>query len=130
MLQSKSTSRREGFHRPGLCADRRLDAPRYGLVKALVIPAVEWAWWRQSIWFQTVDKLKAGPHRLWGLGLTVAAAALALAGSQVKTVSVLASVDLAVAAALAARNRVWLTKAAQAGTSARKWGCTCSEMAN
>jgi hypothetical protein len=80
-------SRREGFYRPGLCADRRLDVPRYGLVTASVIPAVGWAWRRQSIWSQTADKLKVGPHRLrgLGLGLTVGAAALALAGSQVKT---------------------------------------------
>jgi hypothetical protein len=68
-----------------------------------VIPVAEWAWQRQSVWSQTANKLKAGPHRSWGfrLGLTVAAAALALAGSQLKAVSLPASVVLAVAAALA-----------------------------
>jgi hypothetical protein len=36
-----------------------------------------------SIWSQTADDLKIGPNRLWvlGLGLTVVAAVLALAGS-------------------------------------------------
>ncbi len=70
---------------------------------APVIPAVEWAWRRQSVWSQVANGLKAGPSRLRGLRLvlTVAAAALALAGSQVKPVSLAASVALAVAAALA-----------------------------
>lgn len=76
---------------------------RYGLVAAPVIPAVQWAWQRQSVWSQTADKLKAGPQRLWGLrlGLTVAAAAMALAGSQLKAVSLPPSIALAVVAALA-----------------------------
>jgi hypothetical protein len=83
--------------------NRRPDVRPYGLVTAPAIPAVEWAWRRQSIWSQTADKLKAGPHLLWGIrmGLTAAAAALALAGSQLKTVSLPASIALATAAALA-----------------------------
>ena len=82
--------------------NRRLDVRPYDLVTAPVIPAAEWAWRRQSIWSQTAGKLKAGPHRLWGIrmGLTAVTAALALAGSQVKTVSLPASIALAVAAAL------------------------------
>jgi hypothetical protein len=68
-----------------------------------VIPAVEWAWQRQSVWSQTADKLKAGPSRLRAglLALTVVAAALALAGSQLKGASVPASVTLTVIAAVA-----------------------------
>jgi len=68
-----------------------------------VIPAVDWAWQRQSVWSQTADTLKARPHQLWGfrLGLTVAAAALALAGSQLKAVNLPFSVVLAVVAAVA-----------------------------
>lgn len=75
----------------------------YGIVTAPGIPAAEWAWRRQSVWSQTADRLKAGPGRLRTarLGLTVAAAALALAGGQVRAASRPASVVLAVAAALA-----------------------------
>jgi conflict system pore-forming effector with SLATT domain/uncharacterized protein DUF4231 len=76
---------------------------RYGFVVAPVIPAVEWAWQRQSVWSQTANNLKAGPGRQRSLRLllTAVAAAFALAGSQVKSVSLPASVVLAVAAALA-----------------------------
>jgi hypothetical protein len=68
-----------------------------------VIPAVEWAWQRQSVWSQTADNLKAGPTRLRValLVLTVAAAALALAGSQLKGTSLPASITLTVIAAVA-----------------------------
>ena len=66
--------------------------------------AVEWAWQRHSVWPQTANTLKIGPHRsvlAFRLGLTVTAAALALAGSQLKAVNLPASVALAVAAAVA-----------------------------
>jgi SMODS and SLOG-associating 2TM effector domain 1/Protein of unknown function (DUF4231) len=70
---------------------------------ASVIPAAEWAWQRQSVWSQTADSLRKGPGRIRGLrlALIVAAAVLALSGSQVKAVSLGASIGLAVAAALA-----------------------------
>ena len=89
---------------------------------APVIPAVEWAWRRQSIWSQTADKLKANSNRLWEfrLGLTVAAAALALAGSQLKTVSPPASIALAVAAALALA-AVGLLRGRQNVEQVRRW---------
>ena len=56
---------------------------------AQVVPVVDWAGRRQSVWSQTADRLKASPSRLRVLllGLTVVAAALALAGSRVKSVS-------------------------------------------
>jgi hypothetical protein len=68
-----------------------------------VIPAAQWAWQRQSVWSQTANELKAGPSRArtWQLVLTVAAAALALAGSQLKKVSFPASLTLGVVAAVA-----------------------------
>ena len=67
------------------------------------IPAGEWAWQQQSVWSQTADRLKAGPTRLRAalLAMTVAAAALALAGSQLKGASLPASVTLTVIAAVA-----------------------------
>src|SRR5690242_10507258 len=67
------------------------------------VPVAEWAWQRQSIWSQTANKLKAGPHLalVFRMGFTVAAAAMALAGSQLKAVSLPASIVLAIAAALA-----------------------------
>jgi hypothetical protein len=101
---------------------RLLDVRRYGLVAAPVIPAVEWAWRRQSVWSQTADKLKAGPHRSWELrlGLTVVAAALALAGSQVKAVSLPASIALAVTAALALAT-VGLLRGRQNVEQVRRW---------
>ena len=94
---------------------------RCGLVTA-AIPAVEWAWQRQSVWSQTADKLKAGPARVWEfrLGLTVAAAALALAGSQLKAVSLPASVALATAAAVALA-AVGLLRARQNVEQVRRW---------
>lgn len=63
----------------------------------------KWAFDRQSVWSQTAGRLKAGPtrQRTWRLGLTVAAAAMALAGSQVKSVSTPAAVALAIIAAIA-----------------------------
>ena len=70
---------------------------------APVISAAEWAWQRQSVWSQTANKLKAGPSRARSaqLVLTVAAAALALAGSQLKGASFPASLVLGIVAALA-----------------------------
>jgi SMODS and SLOG-associating 2TM effector domain 1/Protein of unknown function (DUF4231) len=60
-----------------------------------------YAYNRQSIWSQTANHLKAGPtrQRIGRLCLTVAAAAIALAGSQVKPASIVASTLLAVIAA-------------------------------
>jgi hypothetical protein len=74
------------------------------------------------VWSQTADKLKVGPHRSWGLrlGLTTAAAALALAGSQLKAVSLPASVVLAVAAALA-MTAVGLLTARRNVEQVRRW---------
>jgi hypothetical protein len=70
---------------------------------APVIPAAEWVWRRQSVWSQTANVLKAGPQLSWKLRmiLIVAAAALALAASQVKAVSLPASIALSVLAAAA-----------------------------
>jgi hypothetical protein len=67
------------------------------------MPAVERAWQRQSVWSQAANGLKARPHRFWQLrlSLTVAAAVLALAGTQLRTVSRPAAVVLAIAAAVA-----------------------------
>jgi hypothetical protein len=91
-------------------------------MSAEVVAVVEWAWRRQSVWSQTANKLKAGPHRSWGfrLSLTVAAAALALAGSQLKAVSFPASVVLAVAAALALA-AVGLLRGRQNVEQMRRW---------
>lgn len=65
------------------------------------VPAVEYAWERQSVWSQIANQLKAGPQQRWRLrmSLTVAASALALAASQLKPVSTPASVALAAVAA-------------------------------
>jgi hypothetical protein len=84
--------------------------------------AAEWAWQRQSVWSQTADKLRAGPHRFWELrlGLTVVAAALALASSQLKAVSIPASIALAVAAALALA-AVALLRGRQNVEQVRRW---------
>jgi len=73
------------------------------VVAAPVTSAREWAWQRQSVWSQTANKLKTGPSRTRTamLILTVAAAVLALAGSQVKSVSFPASLALSVTAAVA-----------------------------
>jgi hypothetical protein len=91
-------------------------------VGAPKLPAAEWAWQRQSIWSQTANGLKARPQRLWGLrlGLIVAAAALALAGSQLKAVSRPVSVVLAVAAA-AAMGAVGLMRSRQDVEQVRRW---------
>jgi len=92
------------------------------IIAAPVIPAAEWAWQRQSVWSQTANNLKAGPTRLrvLRLGLTVGAAALALAGSQVKPVSFPASVALAVTAALALA-AVGLLRGRVNAEQARRW---------
>jgi hypothetical protein len=84
--------------------------------------AVDWAWQRQSVWSQTANVLKAasGRARWLRLGLTVAAAALALAGSQLKRVSVPAAVALGAAAAvlLAAAG---LLRGRQSAEQVRRW---------
>jgi hypothetical protein len=91
-------------------------------VVAPKVSAVEWAWRRQSIWSQTANALKARPQRLWALrlGLTVAAAALALAGSQLKAVTRPASVVLAVAAAVTLA-AVGLLRSRQGVEQVRRW---------
>ena len=83
---------------------------------------MEWAWQQQSVWSQTADRLKAGPTRLRSLrlALTVVAAALALAASQVKSVSLAASTALAVTAALALAGTGLLSVRASAEQS-RRW---------
>jgi hypothetical protein len=65
--------------------------------------AAKSAWDKQSVWSQTANNLKAGPTSLrkLRLTLTVAAAGLALLGSQLKNVSAAAAVALAIAAAVA-----------------------------
>jgi hypothetical protein len=86
------------------------------------VSAVEWAWRRQSVWSQTANALKTRPQQLWRLrlGLTVAAAALALAGSQLKAVSRPASVVLALAAAVAL-SAVGLMRSRQDVEQVRRW---------
>jgi len=76
--------------------------PSYGLVTEPATPVAETAWQQQSVWSQTADRLKAGPTRLrtLRLWLTVGAAALALAGSQVKPTSDAAALALALVAAV------------------------------
>jgi len=93
-----------------------------GSVTVAAISAVEWAWQRQSVWSQTADRLKAAPQRAWrlGLGLTVAAAALALAGAQVKPLSQPASVALAVTAAVMMAG-VGLLRGRQSVEQVRRW---------
>ena len=95
---------------------------RFGFVTAPIIPAVQWAWQRQSIWSQTADALKAVADRLWKLrlALTVAAAALALAGGQLKMVYLPASIVLAVAAALAMAS-VGLLRGRHNAEQVRRW---------
>jgi hypothetical protein len=82
----------------------------------------KYAYDRQSVWSQTADNLKAGPDRLrtWRLGLTVAAAVLALAGSQVKSVSTPAAVTLAIIAA-AAMAAVGYTRWRASPQQAKRW---------
>lgn len=85
-------------------------------------PTAESAWQRQSVWSQTADKLRAGPSRIRSsrLALTGAAAAMALAGSQVKPVSFPASVLLTVLAALALAC-TGLLRGRTSAEQARKW---------
>jgi SMODS and SLOG-associating 2TM effector domain 1/Protein of unknown function (DUF4231) len=118
--KNPDSSRGDVAHR--LRSPSRSDVQRYGLVTAPELPAVEWAWRRQSTWSQTADNLKAGPNRQWRLrlALTVVAAALALAGSQIKAVSLPASIALAVTAALALA-AVGLLRGRQNVEQARPW---------
>jgi len=96
--------------------------PRYDVMAAPTIPAVEWAWRRQSVWSQTASKLKIGASRVWGLrlGLTVTAAAVALAASQIKGASLAGSVTLSALAAVALA-AVGLLRARQNVEQARQW---------
>ena len=89
---------------------------------APVIPAAEWAWQQQSVWSQTANGLKAGPARLRAmrLGLTVAAAVLALAGSQARSVSFPASLALAVIAAVALAT-AGLLRGRDSAEQVRRW---------
>ena len=84
-------------------ADRACDvaSSRYMAAPA-VVPAVEWAWQRQSVWSKTADRLKSGQTRARHvrLGLTTAGAALAVAGSQLKPVSNAAALAVALLAAV------------------------------
>lgn len=94
----------------------------YGDVTAPVSTAVEYAWERQSVWSQTANQLKAIPQRRWRLqlSLTVVAAGLALAGSQLKTVSVPASIALGAVAAVALAG-VGLLRSQQDIEHTRRW---------
>jgi hypothetical protein len=96
--------------------------PRYDVMAAPTIPAVEWAWRRQSVWSQTSDVLKANVSRVQGLrlGLIVTAAAMALAATQVKGASLAGSVTLSVlaAAAVAAAGSL---RARQNAEQTRQW---------
>jgi SMODS and SLOG-associating 2TM effector domain 1/Protein of unknown function (DUF4231) len=91
-------------------------------VTAPIIPVVEYAWERQSVWSQTADRLRAASQ--WRLRLrmilTAAAAAFALAGSQLKPVSAAASVTLAAVAA-AALAGVGLLRVQQDAEQTRRW---------
>jgi hypothetical protein len=93
-----------------------------GIVTTPIKPAVEYAWERQSVWSQTADQLKTGPQRRWRLrmSLTVVAAALALAGSQLKTVNATASYTL-VAVAAATLAGVGLLRSQQDAEQTRRW---------
>jgi SMODS and SLOG-associating 2TM effector domain 1/Protein of unknown function (DUF4231) len=96
--------------------------PRYDVMAAPTIPAVEWAWRRQSVWSQTADNLKANVSRVQGLrlGLTVTAGAMALAASQIKEASLAASVTLSVLAAVAVAAAGSL-RARQSVAQTRRW---------
>lgn len=85
-------------------------------------PIVEYAWDQQSVWSQTANRLKATSQQRWRLRmiLTVIAAALALAASQLKPVSTPASVVLAVVAAVALAG-VGLLRAQQDVEQTRRW---------
>ena len=73
-----------------------------GAVTPQAPPIVDYAWRQQSVWSKTADQLKSASLWRWRLRmiLTVAAAGLALAGSQLKPVSATASVVLTVVAAV------------------------------
>jgi hypothetical protein len=73
-----------------------------GAVTPQAPPIVDYAWRQQSVWSKTADQLKSASQWRWRLRmiLTVAAAGLALAGSQLKPVSATASVVLTVVAAV------------------------------
>lgn len=94
----------------------------FGAVTAPIRPVAEYAWERQSVWSQTADRMKAAAELRWRLRmiLTVAAAALALAGSQLKPVSTSASVILAAVAA-AALAGVGLLRIQQDAEQTRRW---------
>jgi hypothetical protein len=83
---------------------------------------VEWAWARQSVWSQAADRLKAAPSRArrLRLGLTIAGAAVALAGSQLQPVSPPAGVALAVLAAVVLA-AVGLLSGTQSVEQVRRW---------
>ncbi|HZR52888.1 MAG TPA: DUF4231 domain-containing protein [Streptosporangiaceae bacterium] len=85
-------------------------------------PIAEYAWERQSVWSQTADRLKGASQLRWRsrMILTVAAAALALAGSQLKPVSAAASTGLTAAAAVALAG-VGLLRVQQDVEQTRRW---------
>ena len=87
-----------------------------------ITPVIEYAWERQGVWSRAADQLKAGPHLQWRLRmiLTVAAAAMALAGTQLRPVNVVASYALgAVAAAVLAG--VGVIRGQQDAEQTRRW---------
>jgi len=83
---------------------------------------VDYAWERQSVWSRAADQLKAGPHLQWRLRmiLTVTAAALALAGTQLRPVSSVASYTLGAVAA-AALAGVGVIRGQQDAEQTRRW---------
>jgi phosphate/sulfate permease len=91
-------------------------------VTAQITPVIEYAWERQGVWSKTADQLKASAQSRWRLRmiLTVAAAALALAGAQLKPVSTLASWVLAAVAAVALAG-VGLLRVQQDAEETRRW---------
>lgn len=113
------------FGRLGTASPRR-SRSGCGSLPPVTSPArssvVEWAWQRQSVWSQAADRLKTGPSRArrFLLTLTVAGAAVALTGNQLKPINVSASVVLAALAAvmLAA---VGFLRARQSVEQVRRW---------
>ncbi len=87
-----------------------------------ILSPADYVWQRQSVWSQTADQLKAVSQRQWRLRmiLTVAAAALALAASQLKPVSGLASLILGLVAA-AALAGAGLIRSQQDAEQTRSW---------
>jgi hypothetical protein len=83
---------------------------------------VDYAWERQSVWSRAADQLKTGSRRQWQLRmiLTVAAAVLALAGTQLKPVSAVATYTLAAVAA-AVLAGVGLLRGQQDAEQTRRW---------